>query len=73
MTVANCNKCGNEIEWFKMQNGKSHPVDPEPITIQTDRGTMEGFKSHFSTCSAMDNQKKSPSPNPNIPDDDLPF
>ena len=73
--MANCNKCGNEIEWFKMQTGKSHPVDPEPITIQTDRGTMEGFRSHFATCSAMAEQKKSPSPshNQNIPDDDLPF
>ena len=55
--MVNCNRCGNEIEWLKMANGKSHPVDPKPVIIQSDRGEMEAFKSHFSTCSGMTQKK----------------
>jgi len=48
--MANCKSCGAEIEWLKTKNGKSMPVDAEPIMIETTGAPIQGYKSHFATC-----------------------
>ena len=58
--MADCNRCGKEIQWMKLASGKSHPVDPEPIMIETSGSPMEGYKSHFATCDSMPKKDDGP-------------
>jgi hypothetical protein len=30
-----CKRCGAEVDWFKTRNGKSMPLDPEPVAGTT--------------------------------------
>jgi len=33
-----CRRCGREIEWLRLENGREIPVDPEPVFVIEDDG-----------------------------------
>jgi hypothetical protein len=57
--MAQCKACNAEIKWIRMKSGKQMPVDPKPIVVVTDLGTMvRGYNPHWASCPAAENFRK---------------
>ena len=60
-----CRGCDRDILFVKTSNGKSMPVDPEPLRVMVKRKDEDvyyyapvAFVSHFATCEKADDFRR---------------